>query len=142
MAVAAQRASYNHTGVYHETCTAFSDDSTGRPGRRRIPIRHCGIGRGTALRRGPAAGLYFGEERRRLREGRRGVSDGELTVKVYPLSLLNFAETSASVRDGIADIAYPLAPYFPSEYPHFNMIAGASVMLNLMGGEVRGREGR
>ncbi|MFW5824057.1 MAG: hypothetical protein ACOCVV_03725, partial [Marinobacter sp.] len=33
-------------------------------------------------------------------------SDGELNVKVYPLSLLNFAETSAGVRDGMADIGY------------------------------------
>ncbi|MBA1148191.1 C4-dicarboxylate TRAP transporter substrate-binding protein [Ectothiorhodospiraceae bacterium WFHF3C12] len=68
-------------------------------------------------------------------------SDGEVTVKVYPLSLLNFAETSAGVRDGIADIGYLLAPYFPSEYPHFNMIAEASMVLTLMGEEVRGREG-
>lgn len=68
-------------------------------------------------------------------------SDGELTVKVYPLSLLNFAETSAGVRDGIADIGYLLSPYFPSEYPHTNLLAEAAMQLQLFGDEIRGKEG-
>lgn len=68
-------------------------------------------------------------------------SDGKLTIKVYPLSLLNFAETSAGLRDGIADIGYLLAPYFPAEYPHFNLIAESSMQLLLLNDRVRGREG-
>ncbi len=59
-------------------------------------------------------------------------SDGELNVRVFPLSLLNFAETSAGLRDGIADIGYMLTPYFPQEFPHTNMLAEASMMLTLM----------
>ncbi|MCC5858069.1 MAG: C4-dicarboxylate TRAP transporter substrate-binding protein [Ectothiorhodospiraceae bacterium] len=59
-------------------------------------------------------------------------SDGELSVRVFPLSLLNFAETSSGVRDGIADIGYMLTPYFPQEFPHTNLLAEASMMLTLM----------
>ncbi|MBA1145469.1 C4-dicarboxylate TRAP transporter substrate-binding protein [Ectothiorhodospiraceae bacterium WFHF3C12] len=68
-------------------------------------------------------------------------SDGELEVKVYPLSLLNFAETSAGLRDGIADIGYLLSPYFPSEYPHTNLLAEAAMQTQLLGEAVEGREG-
>lgn len=68
-------------------------------------------------------------------------SDGELSVKVYPLSLLNFAETSAGVRDGMADIGYLLSPYFPAEYPHTNLLAEAAMQLQLFGDEIKGKEG-
>ncbi|KAF0803202.1 TRAP transporter substrate-binding protein [Alcanivorax xiamenensis] len=68
-------------------------------------------------------------------------TDGELTVKIYPLSLLNFAETSAGLRDGIAQVGYVLAPYFPAEFPHMNLLAESSMMLQLIGDKVRGREG-
>ncbi|MFL1405160.1 C4-dicarboxylate TRAP transporter substrate-binding protein [Marinobacter sp. M1N3S26] len=68
-------------------------------------------------------------------------SGGSLTVKVYPLSLLNFAETSAGVRDGMADIGYLLSPYFPSEYPHTNLLAEAAMQLQLFGKEIQGKEG-
>ncbi|MCC5856708.1 MAG: C4-dicarboxylate TRAP transporter substrate-binding protein [Ectothiorhodospiraceae bacterium] len=68
-------------------------------------------------------------------------SDGELSVRVFPLSLLNFAETSAGVRDGIADIGYLLTAYFPSEYAHTNLIAEAAMQMQLYGDAVRGREG-
>lgn len=68
-------------------------------------------------------------------------SDGDLEVKVYPLSLLNFAETSAGLRDGIADIGYLLSPYFPAEYPHTNLLAEAAMQTQLLGEAVEGREG-
>lgn len=68
-------------------------------------------------------------------------TNGQLNVKVYPLSLLNFAETSAGLRDGMADIGYLLAPYFPSEYPHFNLLAESSMQLLNMDDRVRGKEG-
>lgn len=69
-------------------------------------------------------------------------SGGRLTVKVYPMSLLNIAETSGGLREGIADIGAVLTPYFASEYPHTNLISEASMMLRLTGDQVRGREGK
>lgn len=71
----------------------------------------------------------------------KDLSKGDLKVRVYPLSLLNFAETSAGLRDGMADIGYLLAPYFPAEYPHFNLLAESSMQLLTMDERVRGREG-
>lgn len=71
----------------------------------------------------------------------KDLSGGDMKVRVYPLSLLNFAETSAGLRDGMADIGYLLAPYFPSEYPHFNLLAESSMQLLSMDERVRGREG-
>lgn len=56
------------------------------------------------------------------------LSEKDLRVRVFPLSLLNFAETSAGVRDGMADIGYLLTPYFPAEYPRMNMLAEASML--------------
>lgn len=49
-------------------------------------------------------------------------SGGALDVKVYPLSLLNFAEATGGVRDGIADIATVLTPYFLAEFPTSNFL--------------------
>lgn len=69
------------------------------------------------------------------------LTNGQINVKVYPLSLLNFAETSAGLRDGMADIGYLLAPYFPAEYPHFNLLAESSMQLLNMDDRVRGKEG-
>lgn len=66
---------------------------------------------------------------------------GELKVKVYPLSLLNFAETSAGLRDGLADVGYLLNGYFPAEYPHSNLLAEAAMQTQLLGDAVRGKEG-
>jgi len=71
----------------------------------------------------------------------KDMTNGELNIRVYPLSLLNFAETSAGLRDGIADIGQLLAPYFPSEYPHFNLLSEASMQLLTLDDRVRGREG-
>lgn len=69
------------------------------------------------------------------------LTNGSLNIKVYPLSLLNFSETSAGLRDGIADMGYLLAPYFPAEYPHFNLLAESSMQLLNMDDRVRGKEG-
>ncbi|WP_339799428.1 C4-dicarboxylate TRAP transporter substrate-binding protein [uncultured Marinobacter sp.] len=68
-------------------------------------------------------------------------SNGELNVRVYPLSLLNFAETSAGLRDGITDIGYLLSPYFPAEYPHTNLLAEAAMQTQLLDESVQGKEG-
>ncbi|TMV09243.1 C4-dicarboxylate TRAP transporter substrate-binding protein [Arenibacterium halophilum] len=58
-------------------------------------------------------------------------SGGDVTVKVYPLSLLSFAEASAGVRDGIADMTANLMAYFPAEFSHFNMLAEFSEVVEL-----------
>ncbi|WP_323745054.1 C4-dicarboxylate TRAP transporter substrate-binding protein [Noviherbaspirillum malthae] len=67
-------------------------------------------------------------------------TQGRHSVRVFPLTLLNMAETSAGLRDGIADIGFVLTPYFPAEYPHTNLVTEASMMLRLMGEDVRGKE--
>ncbi|MBF5055755.1 TRAP transporter substrate-binding protein [Alcanivorax sp. 521-1] len=69
------------------------------------------------------------------------LSDGDLKVRVFPMSLLNFAETSGGVRDGMADIGFVLTSYFPSEYPHSNVAVEASMLVGLLGEKARGREG-
>ena len=68
-------------------------------------------------------------------------SDGALSARVFPLSLLNFEEASAGVRDGIADSAFVLLPYFQSEYPHSNMLAEISMALELAEERTPGHEG-
>lgn len=59
------------------------------------------------------------------------LSGGEINVRVFPLSLLSFAEANAGVRDGIADLTANLMAYFPSEYPNFNMLAEFSQLVEL-----------
>ena len=58
-------------------------------------------------------------------------TDGDVTVKVYPLSLLSFSEINAGLRDGIADVAGNLLAYFPSEFPTLNMLAEYSELVEL-----------
>ena len=58
-------------------------------------------------------------------------SDGEVTMKVFPLSLLSFAEVNAGVRDGIADAAANLTAYFPAEFPNLNMLSEFSELVEL-----------
>lgn len=40
-------------------------------------------------------------------------TDGALSARVFSLTLLNLLESSAGVRDGMADAAVVLFPYFP-----------------------------
>ncbi|WP_372614649.1 C4-dicarboxylate TRAP transporter substrate-binding protein [Aquicoccus sp.] len=58
-------------------------------------------------------------------------SDGDVTVRVFPLSLLSFSEINAGLRDGIADVAGNLLAYFPGEYPTLNMLAEFSELVEL-----------
>lgn len=58
-------------------------------------------------------------------------SGGEVTMKVYPLSLISFAEANAGVKDGLADMATILTPYFSAEFPTLNMISEFSAMMEL-----------
>jgi len=59
------------------------------------------------------------------------LSNGEVSVRVFPLSLLNFAEANAGVRDGIADMTANLLAYFPAEFANFNMLAEFSELAEL-----------
>ncbi|MBM1143014.1 C4-dicarboxylate TRAP transporter substrate-binding protein [Alcanivorax sp. ZXX171] len=58
-------------------------------------------------------------------------SGGELTAKVYPLTLLNFMEMSDGLRDGMADAGAVLLTYAPTEYPRANLIGESSMLLEL-----------
>lgn len=58
---------------------------------------------------------------------------GSLTAKVFPMSLLSMAETSAGLREGLADMGTVMSTYFTAEFPHTNMILDASMMLGGMG---------
>jgi TRAP-type C4-dicarboxylate transport system substrate-binding protein len=55
-------------------------------------------------------------------------SSGSVSGKTYHGSLLSFGETTAGVRDGVADIGYVLTAYFPAEFPHFNLISELSMI--------------
>lgn len=56
-------------------------------------------------------------------------TNGDLSLRVFALSLLSAAETSDGVRDGLADIGYTLTAYFPRQFPHVNMINESSMQL-------------
>ncbi len=58
-------------------------------------------------------------------------SNGDISIRVFPLSLLSFSEINAGLRDGIADVAGNLLAYFPSEFPTLNMLAEFSELVEL-----------
>lgn len=69
------------------------------------------------------------------------LSGGDLTVKVFPLSLLSFAEMSSGIRDGIADMGLILTPYHAGEFPSINLLAESSMLLTLEEELEAGKEG-
>lgn len=62
-------------------------------------------------------------------------SGGDLQIKVYPLSLLNFLESTAGVRDGIADLTTVLTPYFITEFPEMNYATELASLAELQPGD-------
>lgn len=58
-------------------------------------------------------------------------SGGEVNIRVFALSLLNFAESNAGVRDGVADMTFNLMAYFPSDFPNINMASEFSQLAEL-----------
>ncbi|WP_420587479.1 C4-dicarboxylate TRAP transporter substrate-binding protein [Ruegeria sp.] len=58
-------------------------------------------------------------------------SNGEVNVRVFPLSLLSFGEINGGLQDGIADMAVNLTPYFPAEFPNLNMLAEYAMLTEL-----------
>ncbi len=63
------------------------------------------------------------------------ISGGDVTAKVYALSLLNWSEMSDGIRDGLADSGTLLYPYFPAQYPLNSMLAELSMVVQL-GGDI------
>lgn len=68
-------------------------------------------------------------------------SSGEYNLKIFAMTLLNFAEMSDGVRDGLADIGWVIPPYHPQAYPHSNFIGESSLMMKPFTGEHAGKEG-
>ncbi|PJK31003.1 C4-dicarboxylate TRAP transporter substrate-binding protein [Minwuia thermotolerans] len=58
-------------------------------------------------------------------------TNGDLKIKVFPLSLLNLKETPPGLRDGIADLGYVLPPYYPAEYANTNLAADLNMVSTL-----------
>lgn len=58
-------------------------------------------------------------------------SGGDLSVKAYMQSLLNFMETPPGLRDGMADFGAVLTPYFQTEFPSTVMLTELTMLLEL-----------
>ncbi|MGM0571750.1 MAG: C4-dicarboxylate TRAP transporter substrate-binding protein [Pseudomonadota bacterium] len=65
----------------------------------------------------------------RYAEALKEHSDGSLTAKVYPQTLLNFMEMSDGLRDGMADAGAVLLTYASTEYPRANLVGESSMLL-------------
>lgn len=65
-------------------------------------------------------------------------SKGDLTVRIFPMTLLNLLETGPGIRDGLADMGYVLAPYYAAEYPHYSLLHELTMSVNLR--EMTGKE--
>lgn len=86
---------------------------------------------------GHPPGSYLIDGGERFAEVLSEESNGALGAKVFPMSLLSMAETSAGLREGLADVGAVMSTYFTSEYPHTNMILDASMLLGTMGDGAR-----
>ncbi len=69
------------------------------------------------------------------------LSGGDLSVKLYPMSLLSMAETSDGLRNGLADIGAVMTTYTPSAFPHTNFVLEASISLLPVDGEIGSKAG-
>lgn len=65
-------------------------------------------------------------------------SGGAVTVRNFPLSLVNLAEAGPGLRDGLADIAYVVTALAPRDYPSYMLMQDMQLMVNLR--EARGPE--
>ena len=57
----------------------------------------------------------------------------DIDVKVYPISLLSLAETSAGLRDGLADIGFVVTGYTPSDYSEMGLATNLALSANSTG---------
>src|SRR5690606_3963955 len=67
-------------------------------------------------------------------------TNNTINLKVYDLSLLNLAEMSSGIKQGMTDIGYVLTPYSPAEFPHMNIATELS-MLTAMQDDPTGKAG-
>ena len=58
-------------------------------------------------------------------------SEGDLSVRIFPMTLMNLLETGPGIRDGLADMGYVLAPYYAAEYPHYSLLHELTMSVNL-----------
>lgn len=58
-------------------------------------------------------------------------SGGALTIRLFPATLLSLMETGPGLRDGMADVGYVLAPWYPAEYPHYTLLHELTMSMNL-----------
>lgn len=65
-------------------------------------------------------------------------SDGSVTVRNFPLSLVSISEAGPALRDGLADIAYVVTALAPRDYPSYMLMQDMQLIVNLR--EARGRE--
>ncbi|EAQ04682.1 TRAP-T family transporter, DctP (periplasmic binding) subunit [Pseudooceanicola batsensis HTCC2597] len=79
----------------------------------------------------PVSYLVKGGER--ASEEFNEATGGDMTLKVYPMSLLSMAETMGGLREGLADVGTVMTPYFPAEFPHTNLIIESSMILETLG---------
>jgi len=56
---------------------------------------------------------------------------GDLSVRLFPATLLSLRETGPGLRDGLADVGYVLAPWYPAEYPHYTLLHELTMSMNL-----------
>lgn len=63
-------------------------------------------------------------------------ADGEIELKIFPLSLLNLKETPPGLRDGLAEAGYVITPYYPAEYSEMNLAAEMSMLTSVGEGAV------
>ena len=58
-------------------------------------------------------------------------SNGDVTIRNFPMTLMSLLETGPGVRDGLADIGYVLAPYYAAEYPNYSLLHELTMSVNL-----------
>jgi TRAP-type C4-dicarboxylate transport system substrate-binding protein len=54
-------------------------------------------------------------------------SDGRISTRVFPQTLLSVKEIPSGLRDGVADMGLIVHPYHPAEFPEANFIADFSL---------------
>lgn len=55
-------------------------------------------------------------------------AEGDVSLKVFELSLLNLKETPPGVRDGLADAGYIITAYYPAEFSETNLPVEMSML--------------
>lgn len=55
-------------------------------------------------------------------------AEGDVSLKVFELSLLNLKETAPGVRDGLADAGYVITAYYPAEFSETNLPVEMSML--------------